>query len=125
MFNHEEEKSFVIVNFHVTQERIRKFLEQFAPGYTGYLLDQTSYQLHSQAFMIRILYQEYNSFTITGETEEMVQQRIQNIFNINNKVKFINCNSTIEKNTFSTTKKGKEDITDYYTATLELSFTNS
>lgn len=123
MFNHEKPTNFVDVHFDVTQEeRVRSFLEQFAPDYKGYLLDQTPNQIHSKEFIIRIYYQDAAYITITCYSEEMIQQRIQNIFNINSKAKFANRNPVVEKHTFNTTTKGKDDITVYYSARLEFEF---
>ena len=95
------------------------------PTYKGYILDQTPNQLHSKEFIIRIFYQDYSSLIITCDSVEMIQQRIQNTFNINNKVRFTNHNPNIENHTFSTTKNGKDDITVYYSATLEFEFTKA
>ena len=125
MPDHEEQATFVDVHFDVTQERIKSFLQQFAPTCKGYVLDQTPNQLHSKEFIIRIYYEEQASLTLTCYSPEMIQQRIQNIFNINNEVKFINHHPNIEKHTFSLPKKGKEDITTYYTAILEFEFTKA
>ena len=123
MSDYEEQKPFVDVNFGVTHERIISFLHQFAPTYKGYLLDQTPKQLHSKEFILRIFYQDYCSITITCDSAEMIQQRIQNICNINNKISFINRNPNIETHTISFTELGKEEITIYYSAILEFEFT--
>ena len=81
--------------------------------------------MHSRELMIRIYYQDQSSLTLTFDSAEMLQQRIENIFNINKQVKFSNRNPKIEKNTFSLTKTGgMEDITVYYTATLEFGLIN-
>ena len=79
--------------------------------------------MHSRELMIRIFYQDQSSLTLTCDSAEMLQQRIENIFNVNKQVKFSNRNPRVEKNTFSLTKpQGKEDITVYYTATLDFEF---
>src|SRR4051794_30535139 len=84
MSDHAEQISFVDVHFDVMlKERIIRFIKQFAPTYKGYLLDQTPNQLYSKEFIIRIYYDEYSTFTITCYSAEMMQQRIQNILNIN------------------------------------------
>jgi hypothetical protein len=54
MSDYEEQQSFVDVHFDITQDRVKSFLELFAPTYKGYILDQTPKQLHSKEYIIRI-----------------------------------------------------------------------
>ncbi len=61
MSDNEEQNTFIDIHFDITKERIKLFLQQFAPGYKGYILDQTPKQLHSKEYIVRIYYEDCSS----------------------------------------------------------------